>query len=37
MEESANIVYLFTTFNTKPDVNPIVFIIQPAVKNSIVW
>ena len=28
-------VYLFTTSNAEPDVDPIVFVIEPAVKNSI--
>ena len=37
MEERAKFVYLFTTSNTEPDVDPIVFVIAPAVKNSIVW
>ena len=35
MEESAKFVYLFTTSNTKPDVDPIVFAIESAVRNSI--
>ena len=29
--------FLFTTSNAEPDVDPIVFVIEPAVRNSIVW
>ena len=36
MEESAKFAYLLTISNTEPDVNPIVFVIEPAVENSIV-
>ena len=37
MEQSAEFFYQFTTSNAELDVNPIVFVIEPAVKNSIVW
>ena len=37
MEENAKFVYLYTTSNAKLDVDPIVFVIKPTVKNSITW
>ena len=37
LEESTKFVYIYTTSNAEPDVNLIVFVIEPAVKNSIIW
>ena len=36
MEESAKFVYLFATSNAERDVDSVVFVIYPAVKNLIV-
>ena len=37
LEESTKFVFLFTTSDAEPDINPIVFVIEPVVKNLIVW
>ena len=37
MEESEKYVYLLTTTNTELEADPIVFVIEPVVKNSIIW
>ena len=34
MQERAKFVYIFTTPNTEPDVDPIVSVIAPAVKDK---
>ena len=36
-KKAQRLVYRFTTSNVEPDLDPIVFVIEPAVKNLIVW
>ena len=37
MEEIEKFVYIFTISNAELDINPIVFVIELAVKNLIIW
>ena len=36
LEVSTKFVYFLTTSNAEPEVNPIVFVTEPTVKNLIV-
>ena len=37
LKKSTKFVYFFTTYNAKPDVDRIVYLIELVFMNSIVW